>query len=215
MPTWKTRGLRGSAFESLINSTNEYYRKNELALVQKIPTPITPLKFDGERKLITEAYFEKDSTVDYIGVSCNKELSSTEWVEWFKTVFRIIRSSRNPNVKTHAFGMTSLRILEQFPFTSADSTSWVRSASFGNLIVGYYSVYVSNRNLHDPGHINNQSPAVKQAVANICAKYNFNLDEIINDDKPYPRALFNLCSLNEWAQNYQYKGTDEFLEDLW
>jgi hypothetical protein len=27
MATWKTRGLRGSAFESLINSTNEYYRK--------------------------------------------------------------------------------------------------------------------------------------------------------------------------------------------
>lgn len=68
MATWKTRGLRGSAFESLINSTNEYYRNAGLSLVQKIPTPITPLKFDSERKLITEAYFEKDSTVDYIGV---------------------------------------------------------------------------------------------------------------------------------------------------
>ncbi len=68
MATWKTRGLRGSAFESLINSTNEYYRSKKLALVQKIPTPITPLKFDSERKLITEAYFDKDSTVDYIGV---------------------------------------------------------------------------------------------------------------------------------------------------
>ncbi len=68
MATWKTRGLRGSAFESLINSTNEYYRDKGLALVQKIPTPITPLHFDSERKLITEAYFEKDSTVDYIGV---------------------------------------------------------------------------------------------------------------------------------------------------
>ena len=68
MATWKTRGLRGSAFESIINSTNEYYRSHNLALVQKIPTPITPLKFDSERKLITEAYFEKDSTVDYIGV---------------------------------------------------------------------------------------------------------------------------------------------------
>ncbi len=68
MATWKTRGLRGSAFESLINSTNEYYRAKGLALVQKIPTPITPLHFDSERKLITEAYFEKDSTVDYIGV---------------------------------------------------------------------------------------------------------------------------------------------------
>ena len=68
MATWKTRGLRGSAFESLINSTNEYYRSKNLALVQKIPTPITPLKFDSSKKLITEAYFEKDSTVDYIGV---------------------------------------------------------------------------------------------------------------------------------------------------
>ncbi|MCR5104105.1 MAG: Holliday junction resolvase RecU [Eubacterium sp.] len=68
MATWKTRGLRGSAFESLINSTNEYYRSKGLALVQKIPTPITPLKFDSSKKLIVEAYFEKDSTVDYIGV---------------------------------------------------------------------------------------------------------------------------------------------------
>ena len=68
MATWKNRGLRGSALETLINNTNEYYRKKELALVQKIPTPIVPLKFDNEKKLITEAYFEKDSTVDYIGV---------------------------------------------------------------------------------------------------------------------------------------------------
>lgn len=68
MATWNSRGLRGSTFEDLINSTNEYYRRKGLALVQKIPTPITPLKFNSEKKLITEAYFEKDSTVDYIGV---------------------------------------------------------------------------------------------------------------------------------------------------
>ena len=68
MATWNSRGLRGSTFEDLINSTNEHYRRKGLALVQKIPTPITPLKFNSEKKLITEAYFEKDSTVDYIGV---------------------------------------------------------------------------------------------------------------------------------------------------
>ncbi len=68
MATWNSRGLRGSTFEDLINTTNEHYRNKNLALVQKIPTPITPLKFNSEKKLITEAYFEKDSTVDYIGV---------------------------------------------------------------------------------------------------------------------------------------------------
>ena len=60
MATWNSRGLRGSTFEDLINNTNEYYRKQNLGLVQKIPTPITPLKFNSEKKLITEAYFEKD-----------------------------------------------------------------------------------------------------------------------------------------------------------
>ena len=68
MPTWKSRGLRGSTFEELINRTNEKYDEAGLALVQKIPTPITPVKFDKEQRRITDAYFEKDSTVDYIGV---------------------------------------------------------------------------------------------------------------------------------------------------
>lgn len=68
MATWSSRGLRGSALETMINDTNETYREKGLALVQKIPTPITPVKFDKETRLIKEAYFEKDSTVDYIGV---------------------------------------------------------------------------------------------------------------------------------------------------
>ncbi|MDE6435074.1 MAG: Holliday junction resolvase RecU [Lachnospiraceae bacterium] len=67
MATWNSRGLRGSALEELINMTNDFYRERNLALVQKIPTPITPVEFDKNSRQITKAYFEKDSTVDYIG----------------------------------------------------------------------------------------------------------------------------------------------------
>lgn len=67
MATWKSRGLRGSTLEDLINRTNEKYLENKLALIQKIPTPITPIKMDKEHKHITLAYFEQKSTVDYIG----------------------------------------------------------------------------------------------------------------------------------------------------
>lgn len=67
MPTWKTRGLRGSAFEEMINRTNEKYEQNGLALIQKIPTPITPIEMDQKTHHITLAYFDKKSTVDYIG----------------------------------------------------------------------------------------------------------------------------------------------------
>ena len=68
MPTWNSRGLRGSTLEEFINRTNERYRENHLALIQKVPTPITPIKMDKESRHITLAYFEQKSTVDYIGV---------------------------------------------------------------------------------------------------------------------------------------------------
>ena len=67
MSTWKSRGLRGSTLEELINRTNEQYREKGLALIQKIPTPITPVKIDKKSRHITLAYFEQRSTVDYIG----------------------------------------------------------------------------------------------------------------------------------------------------
>ena len=67
MATWNSRGLRGSTLEDLINRTNEKYRENGLALIQKVPTPITPINIDKETRHITLAYFDQKSTVDYIG----------------------------------------------------------------------------------------------------------------------------------------------------
>ncbi len=67
MATWNSRGLRGSTLEDLINRTNEKYRESGLALIQKIPTPITPITIDKEHRHITLAYFDQKSTVDYIG----------------------------------------------------------------------------------------------------------------------------------------------------
>lgn len=67
MATWNSRGLRGSILEEMINYTNQKYREKNLALMQKIPTPITPVRFDKETRHITLAYFEQKSTVDYIG----------------------------------------------------------------------------------------------------------------------------------------------------
>ena len=67
MGTWNSRGLRGSVLEEMINYTNETYREKNLALIQKIPTPITPVRFDKQNRQITLAYFDQRSTVDYIG----------------------------------------------------------------------------------------------------------------------------------------------------
>lgn len=67
MATWNTRGLRGSTLEDMINYTNEQYQNKNLALIQKIPTPIKPINIDKQTRHITLAYFDQKSTVDYIG----------------------------------------------------------------------------------------------------------------------------------------------------
>lgn len=68
MGYWGSRGLRGNTLEEIINYTNDLYRQKGLALMQKVPTPITPVEFNAETRTISLAYFEKQSTVDYIGV---------------------------------------------------------------------------------------------------------------------------------------------------
>jgi len=68
MAVWNSRGLRGSVLEEMINITVERLREHKLAVIQKIPTPITPIEIDKASRHITLAYFDKKSTVDYMGV---------------------------------------------------------------------------------------------------------------------------------------------------
>ena len=56
MGTWNSRGLRGSTLEEMVNWTNDHYLEKGLALIQKIPTPITPVRMDADHKQITLAY---------------------------------------------------------------------------------------------------------------------------------------------------------------
>ena len=58
MATWNSRGLRGSTLEEFINRTNEKYLENGLALIQKVPTPITPINIDKATRHITLVCFD-------------------------------------------------------------------------------------------------------------------------------------------------------------
>lgn len=58
---------QGMALEEMINRTNEYYAKNNIAFVNKRPTNIKILKTSDKYK-ISEAVFLTPSTLDFVGV---------------------------------------------------------------------------------------------------------------------------------------------------
>lgn len=45
--------------------------------------------------------------------------------------------------------MTQLDLLEQYPYTSADSTSWKLCAAMGSIYTPYGVIYVSDRNKYE------------------------------------------------------------------
>ena len=64
-----SHGNRGMNLEEDINLSNEYYKQKGLCLITKRPTPINVVKVDYSKgAIITNAYFEKQSTTDYNGV---------------------------------------------------------------------------------------------------------------------------------------------------
>lgn len=61
-------GNRGMTLESDINSSNNYYLENNIAVIYKKPTPIKAVKVDYSKNKITEGYYEIPSTTDYNGI---------------------------------------------------------------------------------------------------------------------------------------------------
>ena len=144
--------------------------------------------------------------IPYIGVSPANDRSTKEKNEWFETVFRIIGQSSNPNVMTHAFGMTSLPVLERYPFTSADSTSWIMTGANGGIMTPNGTVVISDKQTDNPQHISHQTSAEIQQVKDLCKKYKFKFEDLSTSYQE--RCKFNIAYLLDWAKNYEYKGTE-------
>lgn len=59
----------GEVFENIINGACRYYREKGIAIIEKTPEPMRPLKPYGRGQFI--ACFEKQAQPDYKGVLCD------------------------------------------------------------------------------------------------------------------------------------------------
>lgn len=150
--------------------------------------------------------------IPYIGISPANDLMTPAKVKWFEHVFQIIRDSSNPNVKTHAFGMTSLKVLERYPFHSADSTSWIMFAANGSVLTSKGPVVMSDQQLKHPQHIMNLPPQARKEIIEEIESFGVTLEECMTDYKK--RSYANAIYLKRWADNYQFKGTNRYQRRL-
>ena len=87
---------RGMDLEGDINLSNEYYLEKDLCVITKRPTPINVVRVDYSKgAIITNAYFEKQSTTDYNGVYKGRYIDFEAKSTQIKTSFPLA------NITTH------------------------------------------------------------------------------------------------------------------
>lgn len=145
---------------------------------------------------------DKGNHIPYIGVSPAFDLPGLE--QFLYKSFNIIAHSSNPNVKTHAFGMTRLDLLEKYPYTSADSTSWKMCAAMGSIYTPWGDVYVSDRGTPGKFNIFKQPKEARDKVVDYIEKNGYSLEEASTKDTV--RYILNIKYLMEWAKNYKFRG---------
>lgn len=181
--------------------------KNYLYMKDKVKSrdKLLPVFHQGEdykwlENMLEYTHEDTGKHIPYIGISPANDSSIPGKIVFIERCFDIIKKSSNPNVKTHAFGMTSLDVLEQYPFTSADSTSYLITAINGTIMTDYGYLNVSERRLSKD---NMRFLKDKNLLDSITNKYGFTLDELASDISK--RTIYNMRYLLEWAENYEYK----------
>ena len=116
--------------------------------------------------------------------------------------FSVIKKSNNPNVKVHAFGMTSFSLLESYPITSADSTSWLMMGAMGKVVTDVGIIAVSDTMARDPSHYT-YLPIEHQEAFNLQIEHlGFTLDELRSSR--HNRLMFNARYMNKKASELVY-----------
>lgn len=144
-----------------------------------------------------------DAGTEYMALGGMVGSTTKDKIAWYEKCFRIVRESDNKNIKIHAFGMTSLKLLEMYPFYSADSTSWLMTAAMGNVMTTKGTLYVGT-DYTDTGHIKYQPAQVRQMFESLCKDYDVDIHTIEEDYRE--REKFNVHYLQQWANNYEFKG---------
>lgn len=192
----------------------------------KDPDKLIPVFHMGEDmkwlRNMCDYRFSDGSHIPYIGLSPRGDVSLQAKYDFSAECFGVIQSSTNPNVKTHAFGATSLEMLEKLPYTSADSTTWVLVSAYGqvwmpNCITGDVNgvgikLGVSKENISHPTATQTyweQTPEIKKKLDDYFESIGTNIEKLSVSHSE--RALASAKYVQNWAENYEYKGLRSFV----
>lgn len=166
--------------------------RNQMEMELRGVKPL-PCFHAGEPEEYLKHYVEN---YEYITLGGMVGSSTKQLQTWLDRVFEnhIIDGAGRAKIKVHGFGITSIPLMERYPWYSCDSSSWVQSTAFGVVVTPKYgplSVSEKSPSRHQAGqHVTTLSPIEQDQVLQYLENCGFTLERL---SKVYEsRAAYNL-----------------------
>lgn len=166
--------------------------RNQLYMEQRGAMPLPCFHF-GEDERYLEWYVQR---YPYITIGGMVRTSAEDVMQWLDRIWDryLLDGSGHPRLKVHAFGVTTISLMERYPWWSVDSSSWIQAASFGSIYTvehGPIAVSALSPSRHDAGrHLSNFTEIQRKHIEAQLEAEGFSYDRLSTVYQS--RAAFNM-----------------------
>ncbi len=149
----------------------------------------------GEDPRYLEWYLQNYEYITIGGLVGKSKVQQIQWLDevWGKYM---TDGSGRAKIKVHGFGVTSVELMERYPWYSCDSSSWIQAAAFGSIVspdYGPLSVSDKSPSRHTQGqHLSNLSELETDALYTMLEKQGFTYERLSTVYES--RAAYNMWS---------------------
>jgi len=154
--------------------------RNQLEMEARGVRPL-PCFHAGEDERYLDYYV---ANYEYITLGGMVGASTAQLMTWLDRVWNkhLVDGSGRAKIKVHGFGITSIPLMESYPWYSCDSSSWVQTAAFGGVMLpehGPMSVSEKSPSRHDAGqHATTLSALEQQYVFGLLEANGFTYERL-------------------------------------
>ncbi len=171
----------------------------------------------GEDERYLEHYV---ANYEYITLGGMVGSSTKQLMVWLDRIWDrfLTDGAGNPKLKVHGFGITSVPIMNEYPWYSCDSSSWIQSAAFGSVIMPGVSanapawpINVSEKSpsRHDANqHMTTLSPVEVDYLFQVLEKNGFTYERLSSVYES--RAAYNLWAFGVVNAMINASGNERF-----
>lgn len=194
----ETGQLFAVVLDAIDNAQHTY--ENQKAMERLGVTPI-PCYHQGEPEHYLETYVRE---YEFIMLGGMVGVATPQLMRWLDRVWEryLVDGSGAPRCRVHGLGMTSVELMDRYPWYSVDSSSWIQSASFGSVItmdMGTLSVSAKSPSRKmERAHVTTLPGIERDVVERNLAESGFDVQRLA--DVYEARAVYNLRTFKLWEQ---------------